>query len=299
MEASMPTRAGEELDDETCFQQFEDYEAVMGAIQTATKGGLSQNKLESLLEKFKATLDKYLEQPYLLDPHLAEIVKALVNPVKSPLCTDEILNTCMSFLLVVTKVRGYKVVVNHLPHELSDLEPVLKLLERLPLSRRSLNPAVHILLLWLGVLSMVPFQLSRLDCGDTDAKPVAERILNVIKVHMAACTKADSPACFLAAHFITRPDMTDLYFDDMMRWLQEHVTMAEDEGKVVWSAGQQDERTINVLSTLAMIFKLARRDVVMKYAQSIMDLLTEKAFFTCVHYRIQRLAVKLSQRIGK
>lgn len=294
MEASTPTRPGEELDDETCFQQFEDYEVVMGTIQTVTKGGLSEKKLESLLEKFKVTLDKYLEQPYLLDPHLAEIVKALVDPVKSPLCTDEMLNACMSFLLVVTTVRGYKVVVNHLPHELSDLEPVLKLLERLPLNTVS----VKILLLWLGVLSMVPFQLSRLDCGDADAKPVAERILNVIKVHLAACTKPDSPACFLAAHFITRPDMKDLYFDDMMRWLQEHVTMGADEGEAKWSAGQLDERTINVLLALAMIFKLARRDVVMKYAPSIMDLLTEKAFFTCGNFLIRRLAVKLSQRIA-
>lgn len=298
MEAYTPTRAGEELDDEPCFQQFEDYEAVMSTIQTVTKGGVSEKKLESLLEKFKATLDKYLEQPYLLDPHLAEIVKALLGPVKSSLCTDEMLNACMAFLLVVTKVRGYKVVVNHLPHELSDLEPVLKLLERSPLTSRSLSPAMHMLLLWLGVVSMVPFQLSRLDCGDTDAKPVAERILNVIKVHVAACMKADTPACFLAARFITRPDMMDLYFDDLMQWLREHVTVAVDEEKAHWSEGQRDERTINVLLTLAMIFRIARRDAVMKHAQSIMDLLTEKELFTSKHFVIRRLAVKLSQRIA-
>lgn len=299
MEAHTPTRADGDHDEEMCLQQFEDYEEVMSTIQAVTKGGLAEKKLESLLEKFKGTLDKYLEQCYLLDPHLAEIVKALVEPLKSPLCTDEMLDTCMNFLLVVTKVRGYKVVVNHLPHELSDLEPVLKLLEKAVPRGGYITPATHMLLLWLGVLSMVPFQLSRLDCGDTDGKPVAERILSVVKTSVAACGKAHSPACFLAAHFITRPDMKDLYFDDFMQWLREHVTVTGEERKnLVWSLGLTEERQINVLSTLAMIFSLAKRDVVVKHAQSIMDLLTEKELFTNTNLVVRQLTMKLSQRIA-
>lgn len=298
MEAHTPTRADGDLDEETCLQQFEDYEEVMSTIRAVTKGGLAEKKLECLLQKFKETLDKYLEQRYLLDTHLAEIVRALVDPVKSPLCTVEMLDTCMSFLLVVTKVRGYKVVVNHLPHELSDLEPVLKLIEKAPPGKGYITPAMHMLLLWLGVLSMVPFQLSRLDCGDTDRKPVAERILNIIKTNVAACGKAHSPACFLAAHFITRPDMKDLYFDDFMQWLREHVTVTAKEEGPVWSLGLTEERKINVLSTLAMIFSLAKRDVVVKHAQSIMDVLTEKELFTSTNVVVRQLTMKLSQRIA-
>lgn len=114
MEACPPTPGAV---DENALQEFEDYDAVMQTIRKVAKGGLTEREIEHLLQEFKKTFDKYLEQPYLLDGHLAEIVQALVKPVKSPDCTDDVLHTCMVFLVVVTQVRGYKVVVNHLPHE--------------------------------------------------------------------------------------------------------------------------------------------------------------------------------------
>uniref|UniRef100_A0A131YZ53 Tubulin-specific chaperone D n=1 Tax=Rhipicephalus appendiculatus TaxID=34631 RepID=A0A131YZ53_RHIAP len=286
MEASAPTPGTGERLDENALQEFEDYEAVMDTIRKVAKGGLSEREIEHLLDAFKKTFDKYLEQPYLLDGHLAEIVHALVKPVKSPDCTDDVLHACMRFLVVVTKVRGYKVVVNHLPHELSDIEPVLALLERVAPDSLKLRPATYMLLLWLGVLSMVPFQLSRLDSGDSGVKPVAQRIYEVMKANLTAIQKANDASSFLSAHFITRPDIKDLYFDDFMVWLQDQI---DPKNKVT---------TTNVLSTLAMIFKLAKRDVVMKHAPSIMSMLAEKKLFLCSDFVIERLALKLCQRIG-
>ncbi|KAL1475621.1 hypothetical protein MTO96_019301 [Rhipicephalus appendiculatus] len=303
MEASAPTPGTGERLDENALQEFEDYEAVMDTIRKVAKGGLSEREIEHLLDAFKKTFDKYLEQPYLLDGHLAEIVHALVKPVKSPDCTDDVLHACMRFLVVVTKVRGYKVVVNHLPHELSDIEPVLALLERVAPDSLKLRPATYMLLLWLGVLSMVPFQLSRLDSGDSGVKPVAQRApdsivkkychenaalryTKVMKANLTAIQKANDASSFLSAHFITRPDIKDLYFDDFMVWLQDQI---DPKNKVT---------TTNVLSTLAMIFKLAKRDVVMKHAPSIMSMLAEKKLFLCSDFVIERLALKLCQRIG-
>lgn len=286
MEASAPTPGTVEPVDEDALQEFEDYEAVMGTIRKAARGGLTEHEMEHLLDRFKETFDKYLEQPYLLDGHLAEIVQALVKPVKSPNCTDDVLHTCMAFLVVVTQVRGYKVVVNHLPHELSDIEPVLALLERVAPDSVKLRPTTYMLLLWLAVLSMVPFQLSRLDSGDAGTKPVAQRIYEVMKANLVAIGKANSASSFLSAHFITRPDIKDIYFDDFMTWLQNQVN---PENAVT---------TTNIMSTLAMIFKLAKRDVVMKHAHSVMSLLTEKKLFQSGNLVIERLALKLCQRIG-
>lgn len=288
MEACAPTPGNVEAVDEEALQEFEDYEAVMSVILEVTKGGLTEHEMEHFLDTFKHTFDKYLEQPYLLDSHLREIVQALVNPVKSPDCTDDILHTCMAFLVVVTNVRGYKVVVNHLPHELSDIEPVLALLERMAPDSWELRPTTYMLLLWLGVLSMVPFQLSRLDSGDEKTKAVSQRILDVIKANLTAVGKANTASSFLSAHFITRPDIKDLYLDDFMMWLQNQID-ANHEKQVT---------TTNVLSTLAMIFKLAKREVVMKHANSLMSLLTEKKLFQSSNVIIQRLALKLCQRIG-
>lgn len=284
METHSPTPADGEAAEQT-LHDFEDYEAVMNIIKTVTKGGLGWHETEHLLDTFKKTFDKYLEQPYLLDSHLGEVVQALLRPVRSPACTDDMLHTCMSFLVVVTLVRGYKVVVNHLPHEVSDIEPVLRLIERIAPDNIKLRPTSYMLLLWLGVLSMVPFQLSRLDSGDANAKPVAERIFDVIKANLTAVDKANSASSFLCAHFITRPDITDLYLDDFMLWLQQHIDTKE-------------VRTINMLSALATIFKIAKRDNVTKYAHSIMALLIEKKFFHNNNFVVKRLALKLCQRIG-
>lgn len=282
MEACAPTLGTGECVDENELQEFEDYEAVMDMIRKVAKGGLAEREVEHLLDVFKKTFDKYLEQPYLLDAHLAEIVQALVKPVKSPDCTDDVLHACMGFLVVVTKVRGHKVVVTHLPHELSDIEPVLALLER----DIVLRPTTYMLLLWLGVLSMVPFQLSRLDSGDSGVKPVAQRIYEVMKANLTAVGKANDASSFLSAHFITRPDIKDLYFDDFVVWLQNQIDL------------EKEVTTTNVLSALAMIFKIAKRDVVMKHAHSVMNVLAEKKLFQCNNFLIEKLALKLCQRIG-
>ncbi|KAL3253734.1 hypothetical protein MRX96_054512 [Rhipicephalus microplus] len=282
MEACAPTLGTGECVDENELQEFEDYEAVMDMIRKVAKGGLAEREVEHLLDVFKKTFDKYLEQPYLLDAHLAEIVQALVKPVKSPDCTDDVLHACMGFLVVVTKVRGHKVVVTHLPHELSDIEPVLALLER----DIVLRPTTYMLLLWLGVLSMVPFQLSRLDSGDSGVKPVAQRIYEVMKANLTAVGKANDASSFLSAHFITRPDIKDIYFDDFVVWLQNQIDL------------EKEVTTTNVLSALAMIFKIAKRDVVMKHAHSVMNVLAEKKLFQCNNFLIEKLALKLCQRIG-
>lgn len=285
MEVCTPTPADVEAAAET-LHDFEDYETVLSIIKTVVKGGLDPYESEHLMQTFKKTFDKYLEQRYLLDSHLREVVQALLKPVRSLHCTDEMLHTCMGFLVVVTKARGYKAVVNHLPHEVSDIEPVLSLLERLAPDDIKLRSTSYMLLLWLGVLSMVPFQLSRLDSGDANARPVAERIFDVVKASLAAVDKASSASTFLCAHFITRPDIKDLYFDDFMLWLQQHI---DSEG---------EERTINMLSALAMIFKIAKRDSVTKHAHSIMALLIQKNLFHSNNIVIKKLAMKLCQRIG-
>ncbi|KAK8776301.1 hypothetical protein V5799_030355 [Amblyomma americanum] len=285
MEAHAPTPADVEAAEET-LHDFEDYETVMNIIKTVTKGGLSLHETEHLLDTFKKTFDKYLEQPYLLDSHLGDVVQALLRPVRSPACTDDMLHTCMGFLVVVTQARGYKLVVNHLPHEVSDIEPVLRLAERTAPDSFELRPTSYMLLLWLGVLSMVPFQLSRFDSGDSNTKPVSKRIFDVIKANLSAVSKANSASSFLSAHFITRPDIKDLYFDDFMLWLQLHIDT------------KKEVQTINMLSALAMIFKIAKRDTVTKHAHKIMALLIEKELFHSKSIVVKKLALKLCQRIG-
>ena len=66
----------------------------------------------------------------------------------------------------VFQVRKAKVVASrHFPHEVADVEPVLSLLEAQdPISADNWETR-YVLLLWMSVLALVPFDLARFDSG--------------------------------------------------------------------------------------------------------------------------------------
>jgi hypothetical protein len=63
-------------------------------------------------------------------------------------------------LSYMTKVRGYKTVVKFFPHEVSDMEPVTELLHFCD-AREFQVP--YILILWLSIIVLVPFDLTTID----------------------------------------------------------------------------------------------------------------------------------------
>jgi len=148
------------------------------------------------LQAFRSIIDKYLECPTLLDPHLESMITQLATYSRTiiheyfALCTSSTeqnntqklqrLNCNISFSLSalesLCKVRGYKKIQKFLPHEVDDLEPVLFSIRHLPdprtfLSSQDLDlenfPAfwesTFILFTWLEVLSLLPFDLFTLD----------------------------------------------------------------------------------------------------------------------------------------
>ncbi|EEC04832.1 beta-tubulin cofactor D, putative, partial [Ixodes scapularis] len=236
-------------------------------------------------QEFKRLFDKYLEQPYLLDGHLEQIVRTLIEPIRSASCPEAVLQKCLIFLQVPTSVRGYKAVVHHLPHEISDIEPVLQLLERVTPIQTACHPTVNMLLLWLSVVAIVPFQLSRLDSGDGFNKSIAERILSIVKVHLSSGGHKTVAPALLAANFITRPDIVDVHLDDFFAWIQE-----VKQPLFGW---------LNImLATLARVFKLANRDVLCKHAKSLLTLLSHKCIKANPNIVVRKLSMKLFQRIG-
>lgn len=72
------------------------------------------------------------EQPHLLDAHLEEFLSILVSIVRAAGVDDgetlhpnsnatkrDVAAQAFKFLYLIVKVRGYKIVVNKLPHEVS------------------------------------------------------------------------------------------------------------------------------------------------------------------------------------
>ncbi|MEQ2262657.1 hypothetical protein XENORESO_018458, partial [Xenotaenia resolanae] len=141
---------------------------------------------EVAIEKFKVIMDRYQEQPHLLDPHLEWMTEMLLNFTRSENSPPSLVHLSFKFLFVISKVRGYKIFMQLLPHEVSDVHPVLELMSRQDPKDLETWETRYMLLLWLSVACLIPFDLSRLDGhleseGVKIREPIMERILAVAK----------------------------------------------------------------------------------------------------------------------
>lgn len=106
----------------TCsHEMFLESKEVLEMITDLTKlcGKEHNHDAEKAYERFKFIFNKYKEQPHLLDSYLDEILSAVVLHVRSNEAPLELKHKAFKYLFLVTNVRGYKVVVRHLPHEVS------------------------------------------------------------------------------------------------------------------------------------------------------------------------------------
>ncbi|EFX74624.1 hypothetical protein DAPPUDRAFT_251690 [Daphnia pulex] len=95
-----------------------------------------------------------------------------INIIREEGLDYEVKHVAFRCLYFISKVRGYKVVARHLPHETADLEPLLHYLE-------NQDPGVQLkwethngLLLWLSIVVKIPFHLQRFDTSTS--KPIME-----------------------------------------------------------------------------------------------------------------------------
>ena len=89
----------------------------------------------------------------------------------------------MSFIFCqVIKVRGYKIVVRHLPHETHHVEAVLKILETQDEHKNW--ETNYFLLLWMSILVLIPFHLARYAQPDTFG---FLSVKNPVKKHPLVC----------------------------------------------------------------------------------------------------------------
>ena len=100
------------------LEKFEEWEEVLGIIDNV--GRLEdQGQVEKAYERLKYVLNLYKEQPHLLDGHLATIIERIVSTVKSNTQEMVVKHRAFQYMFLVTNVRGYKIVVQHLPHAVS------------------------------------------------------------------------------------------------------------------------------------------------------------------------------------
>ncbi|KAD2054437.1 hypothetical protein E3N88_41945 [Mikania micrantha] len=122
------------------------------------------------------------------------------------------------------EVCGYKAVIRFFPHHVSDLEPAVCLLEKChgttvgtALRQESTGEMETkcVILLWLSILVLVPFDISSVDTSivntqSVDANeppPLVARILKISKEYLSSVGPMQTIAGFLLSKLLTRPDM--------------------------------------------------------------------------------------------
>lgn len=101
------------------LEMFSEYAEVHDLIENLKSIYDSQQAVEISSEKFILILDQYQEQPHLLDSNLDSMLNNLIDIIRNKENAEELKHVAFRYIKHIMKVRGFKTVVRHLPHEVS------------------------------------------------------------------------------------------------------------------------------------------------------------------------------------
>ncbi|KAJ4980759.1 hypothetical protein NE237_031596 [Protea cynaroides] len=271
----------------------------------------------STVNRIRAILEKYQEQGQLLEPYLEMIIVPLMSIVRLKtielgVMSDEILNIikplCIIIYSVVT-VCGYKAVIKFFPHQVSDLELAVSLLEKFhhtttttSLRQESTGEMESkcVILLWLSILVLVPFDISIVDTsiannnsvGGTEQSPLELKILGFSKDYLSNAGPMRSIAGLLLSRLLTRPDMPKA-FTSFIEWAHKILSSVTDD--VV-----DHFRLLGVVDALAAIFKAGGRKFLLELVPIVWNdtSILIKSNAATRSPLLRKFLVKLTQRIG-
>lgn len=281
------------------LELFSELDEVLGMIDQLKTIYTTRKAIECAYEKFRCVLTLYQEQPHLLDPHLDTILERIILIIRNKDEPIELKHEAFKYLHVIVKVRGYKVVVRHLPHEVSDLEPVLTMLERQNPKSTDTWETRYALLLWLSIIVKIPFHMTRLDSfqstpGPSTAddgekrKTVIQRLVDICKLYVLVGDSSRFPAAFLASHFFTRSDVKDEHLGPFIAFACE----------VVGSPKSDMSAQCGALAALAAILKHGSREDLIPHATELLQWLVNSNCRKKDIPLIRQLGMKVVQRIG-
>uniref|UniRef100_A0A665URZ8 Tubulin-specific chaperone D n=1 Tax=Echeneis naucrates TaxID=173247 RepID=A0A665URZ8_ECHNA len=252
---------------------------------------------ESATQRFLVIMNRYQEQPHLLDPHLEWMLNMILDLIRSENSPPALVHLSFKFLYIICKVRGYKIFMQLFPHEVADVHPVLDLLSRQDPTDSETWETRYMLLLWLSMTCLIPFDLSRLDGylesgGGIAAEPTMECILAIAKSYLLVSDSPRDAASVLVSKFMTRPDVKQKHLGDFLDWNLSTISQTSDQS-------MRDIMVLDgALQSLAKLFKHGKRDDLLQYAPAILQCLEQKRLSESSQARLRKLGVKLIQRLG-
>lgn len=111
------------------LEYFSETNAVNEILDNVVNVYSSEHSSEVAHEKLKRVLNTYIDQPHLLDPYIEQFLNKLIGYVKNPEISLAIKQEVFRYMFLFINVRGYKVIVRLLPHEVSISSELFTLLQ--------------------------------------------------------------------------------------------------------------------------------------------------------------------------
>ncbi|KAM3128124.1 hypothetical protein pb186bvf_019770 [Paramecium bursaria] len=247
--------------------------------------------------------EKYQEQSSLLDNILEQLVVPLMDVVKlyvnKTVRDNEIVDEFHQFcdtLYILTKVRGVRSISRFCPHQVSDLEPVVMYLK---INSQDLNQnweTKYIILMWLSIIVLVPFDLSSIDSQlfegfdlFTTQNTIIAQLLNLGVIYLRSSTKLRNMGALYLSKLFSRSDVLKTQLlNEFLSWSVKQVQIQDNILNTFYVTG--------ILETLVEVLKTGQREELKQHLNILLPLLTEKQKITGT--LINLFLTKLTQRIG-
>uniref|UniRef100_A0A915CUZ3 Tubulin-specific chaperone D n=1 Tax=Ditylenchus dipsaci TaxID=166011 RepID=A0A915CUZ3_9BILA len=258
-------------------------------IQNLTLAAETSATNERNLERFEKLVMLYSDEPQLLDPILREAVDSLLPFISWPNDSKTLFSilslAALSRLRVVTRTRGYKVMIRMLPHEVTHLNHILLCLEYY--AQKASQPCctgdgdrrtIFMLTVWLLIICKNPFSLAKFDSSSGQEKPIAERIVDC----MSTLQNHNIPQGELKV-VSTLPRISE-YFEVLRKFDSE-----TDGGSVL----------ITNLRILISLFKWGKRKEMRPYGLELLRSVSSQVLsMDCMNIEVRNLVTKLLQRVA-
>ncbi|CAG9134138.1 unnamed protein product [Plutella xylostella] len=277
------------------LEHFAEVDEVLDMIDNL-KNIYDKPEIELQYDKLYNILKQYYEQPHLLDPHLEKILSKFLVLIKEADSPMQLKDAVFNYMYQIVRVRGYKVVVRHLPHEVSDLLMVLSMLEAHDDEDKECWRSRFVLLLWLSIVVIIPFHMSRLDGfapgaqddASTKQLTVMERIFNICKKYALSRDTCAEASAYLASKFFIRGDVKEVYLGPFFEWACNLQTSVTGESTIHYG----------VLAAVAAVLKHGKRDDLLPYAPKLLEWVAKLNFRQSNAMLVRKYGVKIVQRIG-
>ncbi|KAK0426669.1 hypothetical protein QR680_009836 [Steinernema hermaphroditum] len=244
--------------------------------------------------RFRLILDMYHTQPNLLDPAVGSLVESLLAHVKLDEHMEEGSDgaIALSYIHYLAHIRGYKVIIRYLPHDVFYMEKLLRTLEERGFRPKTLdaddiqteNYCNNALLLWLYIVAKNPFDLMKFD-EDQTSNLTMKRIVAVTQEFLKSTLNAFSAALILS-HVVTRSDGID-------KLLSPTISTCIQKIKIDLSADFMDQDELcGQLILLCAILKSAKRTDVVVYAPKIFEAIQQFAALKNCNNVVNHLVAK-------